>query len=597
MQTVFSNSMVAHVWAQQRQRDGRSSNGNLYFNGRVLYSYGSHFPVGIFVAPGGPVVMNADSYSISTGGHQREARAAVRHIPERYSLPALSSIESLVRSIESGRLPVRHRKAALAYLAANWQRIDSESEGAAWLLRAAGSRATWATMRAGLARKSDVAAAKNKARAKAGAAKYGRDLADKPLWLIRADGWHGARGYRQSGLRQTIKDVRESRLATPKAHKRVRAALWQRETALRAVLASAERDSDYHGNAGQRTRARAVLYRLRRFKAGAIGFVPAYHGDDGKAKLEAALALPDGAGWRMLATMLNEIAPLVHMPVTMREAVSALYAKADAIASEREGEEAQRREVRNARSSVLRSLATFNRGRRAMARAESDPMTDRQLVRAIDSVIHHIPDARPWGADRGLELCPALAQRAAAIAVRCEAIADELRPIRAAHLEQWEREAEARREAERAESARVAAMSDDEKRDAWAAGTLAIHHVRNLGGNGALIRAVGVEREGCNVIGGTLETSQGATVPLAHAVKAFAFVRALRAAGKGWKAKASGRTVRVGHFQIDEVMPSGDFIAGCHRINWPETERLARSLGLWDCSDSVLAGEYEGEAA
>ena len=38
MANVFSNSMVAHVWAQQTQSEGRSNNGNLYFEGPCIYS-------------------------------------------------------------------------------------------------------------------------------------------------------------------------------------------------------------------------------------------------------------------------------------------------------------------------------------------------------------------------------------------------------------------------------------------------------------------------------------------------------------------------------------------------------------------------------
>ena len=46
--TVFDNSMVAHVWAQQGQDFGRSNNGNLYFEGPTIFSYGSHFPIASF---------------------------------------------------------------------------------------------------------------------------------------------------------------------------------------------------------------------------------------------------------------------------------------------------------------------------------------------------------------------------------------------------------------------------------------------------------------------------------------------------------------------------------------------------------------------
>lgn len=80
MATVFSNSQVAHVWAQQRQEEGRSHNGQFYFRGRQLFSYGSHFLVGQFVTNKRgerAVLLNSDSYSPTTGRHQSYARQAV----------------------------------------------------------------------------------------------------------------------------------------------------------------------------------------------------------------------------------------------------------------------------------------------------------------------------------------------------------------------------------------------------------------------------------------------------------------------------------------------------------------------------------------
>lgn len=299
MAEVFSNSMVAHVWAQQRQPYGRSNSGNFYFERETLYSYGTHFPVGIFAGPGGPVFLNSDGYSISTSGHKNDAWAAVRHIPERHYLPALASVRRLILSADSrGKLPAEQRKPALAYLESQWAKLPDDSTGAAWLLRAAGSRATWPAMRARYQAKADAEAARNKARAKTHAAKAGRELAARPWPEVRGEAWQGAASYGQRALRELISDCRASRLATPKAHKRVRSILWTYETRLRAILASAGDDSDRHGNPGNRTKARAALAKLRRFKAGRVGFVPGYDGPDGEAKRTAALELPTGAGWR-----------------------------------------------------------------------------------------------------------------------------------------------------------------------------------------------------------------------------------------------------------------------------------------------------------
>lgn len=72
--------MVAHVWAQQDQDEGRSHNGNLWFEGTTLYSYGRHFPIGRFVqrADGGrAVLLNSDTYSVTTTAHQSRAAGAV----------------------------------------------------------------------------------------------------------------------------------------------------------------------------------------------------------------------------------------------------------------------------------------------------------------------------------------------------------------------------------------------------------------------------------------------------------------------------------------------------------------------------------------
>jgi hypothetical protein len=134
--------------------------------------------------------------------------------------------------------------------------------------------------------------------------------------------------------------------------------------------------------------------------------------------------------------------------------------------------------------------------------------------------------------------------------------------------------------------------------DAWRAGervTGSRYALRSEGG-GALIRATGVEMDGCAVISGTLETSQGATVPLRHAARVFAFVRAIRERGEEWQGNRAA-PVRVGHFTLDSVKASGDFVAGCHVINWSETERLARELGLWDCPATALVSNDETESA
>lgn len=137
----------------------------------------------------------------------------------------------------------------------------------------------------------------------------------------------------------------------------------------------------------------------------------------------------------------------------------------------------------------------------------------------------------------------------------------------------FEREAVARDNAERMERERAA-------REAWLAGEAGSRYSRFSDENGrALLR----------VAGDTLETSHGAAVPLAHAVKAFPLIKLCRERGQGWK--RNGHTVRVGHFQIDSIDTAGNFKAGCHDIGWNEVERIAKLLGVFDTAPADISTE------
>jgi hypothetical protein len=83
MKTVFSKDMVAHIWAQQSQYEGRTATGNFYFKDATLYSYGSHFIVGKFEEFKGKrcILMSTRTYSVTTTGQQYLARMAIRNTP------------------------------------------------------------------------------------------------------------------------------------------------------------------------------------------------------------------------------------------------------------------------------------------------------------------------------------------------------------------------------------------------------------------------------------------------------------------------------------------------------------------------------------
>lgn len=84
-----------------------------------------------------------------------------------------------------------------------------------------------------------------------------------------------------------------------------------------------------------------------------------------------------------------------------------------------------------------------------------------------------------------------------------------------------------------------------------------------------------------------VETSRGAEFPVEDAVKAWRLIVACRARGEGWE--RNGHMVRMGSFQLDAIDGSGTVRAGCHVVEFAESERLARLLGLvgpardWEC--------------
>lgn len=78
--------------------------------------------------------------------------------------------------------------------------------------------------------------------------------------------------------------------------------------------------------------------------------------------------------------------------------------------------------------------------------------------------------------------------------------------------------------------------------------------------------------------GESIETSRGASFPVDHGRKAFAFISQCRMAGRAWH--RNGHSVHLGAFTLDEIASNGDVKAGCHFVEWAEIERMARALGI-----------------
>lgn len=68
MKSVFTNSEICHVFNEQNQSNGRTSNSNIYFEYNKIYSYGSHYLLAKFI-DNNTIVINDKGYSNTTSKH------------------------------------------------------------------------------------------------------------------------------------------------------------------------------------------------------------------------------------------------------------------------------------------------------------------------------------------------------------------------------------------------------------------------------------------------------------------------------------------------------------------------------------------------
>lgn len=90
--------------------------------------------------------------------------------------------------------------------------------------------------------------------------------------------------------------------------------------------------------------------------------------------------------------------------------------------------------------------------------------------------------------------------------------------------------------------------------------------------------------------GKAVETSQGVTVPVEHARRAYRIGKRLRERHETYQ--ANGHSVKVGHYRIDQMNEEGEIVAGCHRFKWADVEGLAKVAG-WDGDAGEEMGEEE----
>ncbi len=77
---VFNTGEIPHLWVHRTQDEARNRQGNLYFTGDAIYSYGSHFPIARHLTNDDgqrAVLFTTGSYSVTTSSHCSAVRSAI----------------------------------------------------------------------------------------------------------------------------------------------------------------------------------------------------------------------------------------------------------------------------------------------------------------------------------------------------------------------------------------------------------------------------------------------------------------------------------------------------------------------------------------
>ena len=92
------------------------------------------------------------------------------------------------------------------------------------------------------------------------------------------------------------------------------------------------------------------------------------------------------------------------------------------------------------------------------------------------------------------------------------------------------------------------------------------------------------------VVGDTCETSQGATVPLAHVQRAMPLIaRMANIAVNNGEVVKPEHDIRLGHYRLDRFEADGTVVIGCHRFEHDEVRRIAAMLKDLPIADRELA--------
>lgn len=157
---------------------------------------------------------------------------------------------------------------------------------------------------------------------------------------------------------------------------------------------------------------------------------------------------------------------------------------------------------------------------------------------------------------------------------------DELREIhKKREAAAAKREAAARRKLEREN-----AKHNEAAVAAWRAGIGRYPNFRGLFNRPHLLR----------ISGDVVQTSEGAEFPVRHALRALPFVERLLRNGQDFH--RNGRRIPLGLFEIDRIESDGTVVAGCHRVERAEIERLIAALKELPAVDHSTGDYAENES-
>ena len=614
MATVFNTDMTAHVWAQGRQAEGRTPGGRVFFDGPRLFSYGRHFLIG-FRLPDGAAFLNSDSYSISTSRHQRLARSAVRgrsyYLPGALLEEVTRILESLVLAVDVWTWPDGFESDS-PYGHATFSRSEAKRvtrEGNARELGLARARLESAFLKAketipresilaalhmaGATRKDmirfadkvekahaararkeeeDKAAAKKAGHASDAKAAAARPLSDFAGAVAEARAYIKAHNYSGAAERHAgalLENARRLFLARKEAKARgwtrIAADLKARESVLREGAKGMESYST------QCARLSRWAEQKKEIRAG-LSLLALPGGPSGMVKM-------GGYEWQKKRQTAESVLQSIR--------AAALYAPGDE-STARAAVLARAARLMGASlpdmAAGLESIVEAFQGAEARANAKQARANRRAAVATLRAWKAAGPAASAKVAEEAARVAGAWALSPAFPLPMSGVLLPERRPAIPGPFALAGFTAEsfmAIRDAAKARAAEAKAEEAGAALEEWRAGRGALPSGLRHAGGRALLRAVRVERDDSGaIVAGVLETSQGASVPLTHALRAFRFLKLCRDAGKEWR--ANGKTLPVGHFRIDMIDAAGNFRAGCHSIAWQEVAALAARLGVAD---------------